>query len=165
MPATATQQAGPEQSNMSMMQNCPMKVPGTDLSLTDVQNGIVLTITTKSGEVDELRRRIESMVKMHSAPANAGMHGDMMPFSIKYEEVGGGASLTLTPKDATQLDAFRIKVRQHAAQMKKGDCSMMQAMMQGMMDGMKKPEPPAPEAKPKPEEEDHSAHHPPGDKK
>src|SRR5207249_2976369 len=134
MPATATQQAEQQHHmDMSMMQNCPMKVPGTDLSVTDAENGIVLTITPKSGEVAELRRRIGSMAKMHSAVSNGGMHGYMMPFSIKYEEVPSGARLTPTPKDPAQLDAFRTKVRQHAEQMKKGECSMTQAMMQGMM--------------------------------
>jgi len=90
----------------------------------------------------------------------------MMPFSVKYEEVTYGARLTLTPKNSAQLDAFRTAARQHAEQMKKGECSMMQGMMQGIMDGMKNPEPKTtPEPKAKPEEEDHSAHHPPGEKK
>ena len=79
-----------------------------------------------------------------------------MPFSIKYEEVPDGARLTLTPTDPARLEEFRTKVRQHAEQMKKGECSMMQ----GMMGGTKSPEP-----TPKPEDEDHSAHHPPGEKK
>jgi hypothetical protein len=166
--STPTQQSAPqrETSNMSMMQNCPMKVSGTDLSVTNVENGIVLTITTKSGEVTELRRRTETMAKMHSASSNADMHGTMMPFSIKYEEVPNGARLTLTPKDPAILEEFRSKVRQHAEQMKKGECSMMRGMMQGMMGGMKNPEPPPkPEVKPKPDESDHSSHHPPAEKK
>jgi hypothetical protein len=153
---------------MAMMQNCPMKVPGADLSVTDTENGIALTITTKSGDVTDLRRRTESMAKMHSAHSNTDMHGGMMPFSIKYEEVPNGARLTLTPKDLAKLEEFRAKVRQHAEHMKKGDCSMMMQgmMMQGMMSGMKNSEPtPKPEPKPKPDESDHSAHHPPGEDK
>src|SRR5262249_51022109 len=142
------------------------KVPGTDLSITDAENGIVLTITTKVGDVAELRHRVENMAKMHSASSNTAMHGNMMAFSVKHEEVADGARLTLTPKNSAQLDAFRTTVRQHAEQMKNGECSMMQGMMQGMMDGMKDPEPKAtPEPKSKPEEEDHNAHHPPGEKK
>ena len=165
--ATGTQQAEPPRhTDRSVMQSCPMNVPGTDLSITDAENGIVLTITTKSGDVAELRRRVEDMAKMHSASSNTAMHGNMMPFSVKYEEVAYGARLTLTPKNPAQLDAFRTAVRQHAEQMKKGECSMMQGMMQGIMDGMKNPEPKTtPEPKAKPEEEDHSAHHPPGEKK
>ena len=106
------------------------------------------------------------MAKMHSGSSKAGMHGQMMSFSVKYEEVPTGARLTLTPKDLTQLDEFRTKVRQHVEQMKKGDCSMMQGMMQGMMGGMNNAQPtPKPEPKPQPESQDHSAHHPPGETK
>ena len=123
----------PEKPGMSMMQNCPMKVQGADLSVANVENGVTLTITTKSGDVAELRRRTESMAKMHSASSTTDTHGSMMAFSIKYEEVPNGARLTLTPKDLAQLE----EVRQHAEQMLKGDCSMMQGMMQGMMGGMK----------------------------
>jgi len=165
--ATETQQAEPQRhTDRSMMQSCPMNVPGTDLSITDTENGIVLSITTQSGDMAELRRRVEDMTKMHNASSNTAMHGNMMPFSVKYEEVAYGARLTLTPKNPAQLDAFRTAVRQHAEQMKKGECLMMQGMMQGMMDRMKNPEPKiTPEPKGKSEEEDHSAHHPPGEKK
>ncbi len=157
-------QAAPqgETPNRSMMQNCPMKVPGADLVVANVDNGITLTITTKSGDVADLRRRVEGMAKMHSAPANANTHGGMMAFSVKFEEVPDGARITLTPKDPARLEELRAKVRQHTEQMKKGDCSMMQ----GMMGGMKNSEPvPKPEPKAKPDEADHSAHHPPGEKK
>jgi hypothetical protein len=164
--AQEERQSGPQHTDMSMTQNCPMKLPGTDLSVTDSENGIVLTITTKSGDVAELRRRIESMAKMHSMSSNNAMHGNSIPFSIQYEEVPGGARLTLTPTDANQLNAFRTTIRKHAEQMKKGECSMMQGMMQGMMDGMKNRPPTAtPEPQTKPEEQDHSAHHPSGEKK
>ena len=87
------------------------------------------------------------------------MQGDMMPFSIQYEEVPNGVRLTLTPKDPAKLEEFRAKVRQHAEQMKKGECSMMQEMMQGMMQWMKNSEP-TPKPEPKLDEADHSAHHP-----
>jgi len=164
--AAETPQDPQHQMNMSMMQNCPMRVPGTDLSVTDTENGIILSITTKTGDVAELRRRVENMAKMHSASSTTAMHGNTMPFFVKYEEIDYGARLTLTPKDPAQLDAFRTTVRQHAEQMKKGECSMMQGMMKGMMHGMKHSESQTtPEPKAKPEEEDHSAHHPPGEKK
>jgi hypothetical protein len=160
MAATETQQAAPQNhTDTSTMQSCPMKVPGTDLSITDAENGIALTLTTKSGELAELRRRVENMAKMHSASSNNAMHGNMMPFSITYEEVASGARLTLTPKNPAELDAFRATVRRHAEQMKKGNCSMMRGMMEN-------PEPKTSlEPKAKPEDEDHSAHHPPGEKK
>jgi hypothetical protein len=163
--ATQTQPATPEKhrmAEMQMMQNCPMQVPGSDVSVTDTKDGIALTITTKSGDVADLRRRTESMAKMH----DNGMHGNMMPFSVKYEEIPNGARLTFTPKDPAKLEEFRNIVRHHAEHMNKHDCSMMQGMMRGMMGGMKPTEPGAkPEVNPKSDESDHSAHHPPGDKK
>jgi hypothetical protein len=161
---TQSQQAGPqhETPNTAMMQSCPMKVTGADLAVANVENGIVVTITTKSGDVTDLRRRTENMANMHSGSSNAGMHGQMMSFSVKYEEVPNGARLVLTPKDLTQLEEFRTKVGQHVEQMKKGDCSMMQ----GMMGGMKNARPtPKPEPKPQSDDADHSAHHPPGETK
>ena len=164
-----SQQAGPQHDthNMAMMQNCPMKVTGADVAVADVENGIAVTITTKSGDVAELRRRTETMAKMHTGSSNADMHGQMMSFSAKYEEVSNGARLTLTPKDPAQLKEFRAKVRQHVEQMAKGDCSMMQGMMmQGMMGGTKNVEPtPKPEPRPQQDDADHNAHHPPGEKK
>jgi hypothetical protein len=166
MAATERQQVAPQhQMDMSMMQACPMKVTGADLSVTNVENGIVLTITTKSGDVADLRRRVEAMAKMHSGSSNADMHMGMTPFVVKYEEVVNGASLTLTPKDLSKLEEFRAKVRQHTEQMKKGDCSMMQEMMKGMMPGMMggmKAAAPAPSSEPKTksDEADHSSHHP-----
>ena len=169
MGGTQSQQAGPqhETPNMAMMQSCPMKVTGADVAVADVENGIAVTITTKSGDVAELRRRTETMAKMHTGSLNADMHGQMMSFSAKYEEVSNGARLTLTPKDPAQLKEFRAKVRQHVEQMAKGDCSMMQGMMMhGMMGGTKNAEPtPKPEPRPQQDDADHNAHHPPGEKK
>ena len=165
-----SQQAGPQHethNSMAMMKSCPMKVTGADVAVADVENGVAVTITTKSGDVADLRRRTENMAKMHSGSSNADMHGQMMSFSAKYEEVPNGARLTLTPKDQAQLNEFRAKVRQHVERMKKGDCSMMQGMMmQGMMGAKKNAEPPPkPEPKPQQDDADHSAHHPPGEKK
>jgi hypothetical protein len=160
---TQTPEAGTPH-HADIMQNCPMIVPGSDVSVTDVEKGIALTFTANSGDVTELRRRVEAMAQMHSTSSNAAMHRNMMPFSVKYEAVAGGARLTLTPTDPAQLEAFRKTVRQHMEQMKKGDCSMMQEMMRGEM-RRDEGQTPTPEPKPRTEEENHSAHHPPGDKK
>src|SRR5215831_18243796 len=146
----------PQHGTGAMMQNCPMQVPGAEVSISDTNDGIAVTITTSSGDVAELRRRVESMAKMHS---NDGMHGNMMPFSVTSEEIQNGARLTLKPKDPAKLAEFRSTVRQHAEQMKKHDCSMMQGMMMGMRNSG-----PTPNPESKSGESDHSAHHP-GEKK
>jgi hypothetical protein len=134
---------------MQMMQNCPMQVHGAKVAVTDTTVGVDVTITTESGNVDELRRRVEYMAKMHSAHeskrhmggANPGPTGrdhqmmrptSMIAGTVTYEPVPNGAKLTLIPKDPGQLEAFRKQVREHAERMKKGDCPMMQGMEEGM---------------------------------
>lgn len=149
----------PKQMDMGMMQSCPMSVKGAEVASVNTRDGITITTITKSGDVADLRRRVDSMAKMHTAASNQAMMKEhMIPFAAKYEDVAGGARVTLTPNDPSRLEEFRTKVREHAQRMKTGDCSMMQDMMKGMK---------TPEAKvaPKPEDADHSAHHPEGEKK
>jgi hypothetical protein len=151
---------------MQMMQDCPMNVPGTEIAVADTPTGIALTLTTKTGAVEELRRRAERMATMHGSPAENAMpmtQGSMMAGSAKYEAISNGARLTLTPKDPATLSEFRKQVRsrvEHMASMESG-CSNMQGMMQGMMGGMGKA---STEARPEPRKDesevDHSAHHP-----
>ena len=148
-----------KQMDMGMMQGCPMSVNGAEVASVNTKDGISITITTKSGDVADLRRRVDSMAKMHTTAPNAAMMKEhMIPFAAKYAEVPGGSRVTLTPTAPARLEEFRTKVREHAERMKTGDCSMMQDMMKGMK---------TPEAKiaPKPEDADHSAHHPEGEKK
>jgi hypothetical protein len=124
--------------NGMMTRECPMKAAAdVDLSIEDTNDGIRLSFTTKSGDVAELRRRVEAMARMHGTSEIEGMHRNMMPFSAVYEAIPDGARLTLTSKDPLKLEEFRQKVREHAAQMKKGECAMMESMMHGMMDGKK----------------------------
>jgi hypothetical protein len=124
----------------AMMQSCPMSISGAAVSVSDSVDGINVVFSAKSGDVAELRRRVESMAKMHneasSGPMMSGnmMAGKMIPFTLKYEETADGARLTLTPKDPAQLSELRTQVRAHAKQMLTGDCSMMQSMMKGMPD-------------------------------
>lgn len=138
---------------MSMMMNCPMSLPGTEVAVADTPKGVTISITTKPENVVELRRRVEQMAAMHSSdrPGAAMMQGQMMPGTVKYEPIENGARLTLTPNDATKLAEFQKQVRGHVEKMQKGDCTMMQGMMQGMKDAT-----PAP----KKDDVDHKAHHP-----
>ena len=161
-PQTVPPQTGAVGMSM-MIQSCPMQVSSAEVSVLDTKDGIALTFTTTSGDVADLRRRAESMAKMHSTEA---MHGNMMPFTVAYEEVPNGARLTLVPKDLQKLQEFRNIVRQHAEQMKNHDCSMMQGMMLGMVGGMNSTQPAVkPETTQKTDEADHNAHHPSEEKK
>jgi hypothetical protein len=160
----APPQRGMPMSSSMMMQHCPMSVSGATVTTADTKNGITVTITTEKGDVADLRRKAESMAKMHSDSSMARMPGgSMVAFAAKYKEIPKGAQLTLTPKDTKNLDEFRRLARQHVEQMKKGECSMMQGMMQGNAAGQTEPKA-VPKTEPKPEE-DHGAHHPEEGKK
>ena len=127
--------------HMPMMVNCPMTLQGTSVSVADTSTGVAISLTTKAENVAELRRRVQQMATMHSGQlsSEAMKRGQMMPGTIKYEEIENGARLTLTPREPAKLAEFRKPVRAHVEKMQKGDCSMMQDMTQGMMGGMGKP--------------------------
>jgi hypothetical protein len=50
----------------------PMNFPGVEIAVTDVPNGVNVTITTKTGDVTELRRLVRARVEMMQA-MHAGM--------------------------------------------------------------------------------------------
>jgi hypothetical protein len=144
---------------MPIMQDCPMKVAGAEVAVTDTADGIAVTFTTKTVNVEELRKRVERMATVHSGSADkpSPMAGKMLDGTAKYEAIPAGARLTLTPKDPAKLADFRKQVQGHVERMtREGNCSMMQEMMQGMMKGMTDKSP----QKEKPEAPDHSTHRP-----
>src|SRR5688572_2589748 len=119
----------PQMKKGQMMTDCPMSVQGAEIAVADTPDGIALTWTTKTGNVDELRRRVERMAAMHASQADkpSAMTGGMMAGIAKYELIAGGARLTLTPKDPAKLAEFRKQVRSHVERMsKEGSCPMMQ---------------------------------------
>jgi hypothetical protein len=148
---------GTGKTDMQMMKDCPMALPGTSLAASDTAGGIAITFTTRADNVLELRRRVEHMAAMHTGePRHEGMmNRHMLPGTVSYEPIENGARLTLTPKDPERLAEFRDQVRAHVAQMSKGECSMMEQMMGNM--GAPKAEP---KIEPKKDDIDHSAHHP-----
>src|SRR6516165_5619750 len=66
--------SGAKMGMQMMMNNCPMTVPGTTLTTSDTNTGIAINVTTQTGNVPELRNRVERMAAMHSgAASNEGM--------------------------------------------------------------------------------------------
>jgi hypothetical protein len=153
-------QSPAREMNSAMKADCPLKMAGVDLSIEDTNNGIRLTFTTRSGDVDRFRGRLEAFAKMHSSSESKGMRGTMMPFFATYEAVMGGARITLTPRDPLKLEEFRAKVREHLTREKHDACPMMETMMPGMMRDMKHaPDPTLPPSA-NPAQPDHGSHHP-----
>ena len=161
--AAAQQKEMPSIERMDMrkmMRDCPMTLPGTNVTTSDTAAGIVINIITKPDNVLELRRRVEHMAAMHTgSSANQGMmQSQMLPGTVTNEPIEYGVRLTLTPRDPEKLARFRDQVGAHVAQMKKGECSMLQGMMGNMMNDPKA----EPSTEPPKDKTDHSAHHPEG---
>jgi hypothetical protein len=134
-------EAGPHhgKEDMEMMAKCPMRLDGTETVTTaDTPDGIAVTFTTQFGDVAGLRSRLERIAAMHNTNPNRMMQCDLFSAAVDYEEVPGGARLTLTPERLTlmpeepfELDMFRTIVREFVEQLKAGNCLMMREMMRG----------------------------------
>lgn len=154
--AAAPQMEGADQGHddqAGMMEMCPMRVPGTTVSVSDTEAGVAVVFRT-SGDVTDLRRRVRHMAEMHNRPhaegemaccrgmmdggqetggtperGGRGMMGmsrdGMVPATAAAENVDGGARIVLTPEDPSQLGALRTHVHDHAERMAQGECPMM----------------------------------------
>lgn len=127
------QVSGAAQASASMpAHSCPVMVEGTQVSAVDTQGGAGILFTT-TGDVADLRQRVQRMAAMHEQMDHSSMdhrqmgHDDMMmpEADVEVRSVEGGALLQLTPRDPMQLANLRQHVRTHATQMANGSCPMM----------------------------------------
>lgn len=130
-----------------MAARCPMAVEGAEAAVRDTSSGVALSFTTSKGDVEELRKRVQSMAAMHERmladggpmtghpmdkDMDAGAHdvrstARMMPAAnVAMEPIERGARLVFTPKDPAKLKELREHVRMHQEQIKEGHCPMMQ---------------------------------------
>ncbi len=116
---------------------CPMSVPGTTVTATDVSTGIALDLSTTAGpnEVAELQRRVQMMASagtmglMRGPGAGAGRAGRAASREAsttprprsRVENTPTGARVTLEPADAQGIDALRTRVRAHLPRMASND--------------------------------------------
>lgn len=121
-PQTQQRSGGMGRGQMAGM--CPMEVPGTTVTATDVEGGVALTFATSTGDVEELRQRVHRLAEMHNQRHSEG--GRMMPAATaSVEDIPEGTQVVIRPKDPTQLDTLRARVHSHAEQMAKGECPGM----------------------------------------
>ena len=121
---------------------CPMSVQGADVSVTDTKDGVALSFTTATGDVADLRTRVQHMAQMYEMHhGQAGMmwhhmggegmghmtgRGPMPAARTTMTDTDSGAQLELRPTDPSQLDALREHVRWHQERMHSGECWMLQ---------------------------------------
>lgn len=144
---TSTSVAGHEEArqHQTTAGMCPMEVQGTTAAV-EAPEGATAILFTTSGDVAELRRRVEHMAQMHNRHHSGGhgMHGaghdensehsgmreEMRPpaSTARAEDVEGGARLFLTPEAPGDLESLREHVANHVARMTSGECPMMSSM-------------------------------------
>jgi len=76
-----------------MADMCPMQVPGTTVTATDIEGGVGLAFTTKSGSVEEVRQRVQQMAETHNNKHSGGMmaeHGAPASASDDDHQHGAG---------------------------------------------------------------------------
>lgn len=148
----------PDRQQM-MAQMCPMHVEGTTRELVRLDDAVAMEFTT-TGDVDELRQRVEKMGQRHGQMHGEGgqmrgeggqrrhgqMHGEMTEeqrqmrqqmreimseVTVETEEIEDGMRVKFTPEDAEDLDELYENMQQHIEMMEEqGHCPMMQMMEQ-----------------------------------
>ena len=145
---TAAQKANSETEADTRVKDCPMVVRGVEVEVTDSDAGVLMTFTTNSGDVEDLRGRLQAMAQTyqahdkHSAMEWHRADGPRRPHieHHKSEMAGGpipavtavvafvdqGAAITLTPKNDSELEQLRQHLREHQAHLREGECWMSQ---------------------------------------
>lgn len=78
--------------------SCPVEVPGTSVAVEDTATGAALVFVT-TGDVAELRRRVEAMAAMHNEH-----HGKMGPLPTGEGPAAGHAGHDMGGMDHSQHD-------------------------------------------------------------
>lgn len=140
-----------------MKKMCPMQVEGTTSQVVKLDKAVAMDFTT-TGDVAELRQRVQKMAqkheKMHSEGGMKGQRGEngkmmkgqmteeqkqmmqmMADATVATSQIDGGTRMTFTPKDVTKTDSLYQMMQKHSQMMdEKGQCPMMQMMGDEPMD-------------------------------
>jgi hypothetical protein len=118
-----------------MMRDCSPAVERAQASADDTADGIKVTVTSESGNVTELRRRLQMRTRVYnrlSARPSTTMPPRFVAGTAVYEDVPKGGAITFKPADPALLDAYRKQIRDRVELLQKGDCPMMPGMTKGM---------------------------------
>jgi len=131
-----------QRGGMSMHRGM-MEFEQVDVSVEDTADGVAMTFTTESGDLEQLRQRVRYMADMlNMQPATrppqagrGGMMGAMMLSArASFEDATNGARLMLQPRDEDGLDDLRGRVRLLADRLEaSGSMTMAGMMMAGPM--------------------------------
>lgn len=128
-----------------------MAVEGVRVDVVYTEDDVALRFSTVTGDVADLRRRARGLAGMYrtrsprrpwkghgARPEGAGgvrppadgrappsglePRGPLPPAEISTDDIERGARIVFRPKDPTQLDALRIRIRHHRQRMASGTC-------------------------------------------
>jgi hypothetical protein len=149
-PEEAMTQRWSEEMLTTLRQRCPMVVDGAVVEVSDTERGVALLFTTETGDIGDLRRRVQGMASRYQGQDGRGGfrwrhmghgqgrgmksktrpmgttdgHGPLPSLTAAVVDVDQGVQLTLTPKDASALEQLREHVRAHQIRMEAGECWM-----------------------------------------
>ena len=95
--------------------HCPMRVSGTTVTSSDVEEGVALYFTT-SGDVNELRQRVRELATTHA-------HDGASPSDACGCPLLGGARLLLVPNERNEVIRLRARVAERLARLGSERCS------------------------------------------
>lgn len=123
---------------------CVMEVPGTGISVIDIEGGVAVEFDTVArGSVGDLRRavrRLGTSLASGEHPDHSGHHslralalarqlhassGPLPAMLTSVSDVQGGARLEVRPADAAQRDLLRQRLRQEIGIMQRGVCPLL----------------------------------------
>jgi hypothetical protein len=95
---------------------CPMTVPGTVVTSEAIDGGTALVFTT-SGDFAELRRRVRTLVRMHTLRV-----GERDTLVATTDDLATGARLNIRPLDAAKTDRIHDYGSRRAVELARGHC-------------------------------------------
>jgi hypothetical protein len=106
---------------------CPMLLDDVTVTASPIAYGAALSFTTTSGQVDELRQRVEQIASAYgSAEAGAApLAWPTPPFETRaqFEETQEGGRVSVTAVDAANAGALRDHAKQLARKLREtGSC-------------------------------------------
>jgi hypothetical protein len=121
----------------TLVEECPLGVPWTQVRLEDAGDDIELIFKTTSSRVDELRRRVRDQARAsgpnsHLGPGHDGEHGGprdhglrlwaMGPVKTHVADTPNGAKLAVAPVDPSRRAELRDLLAQRVAHLEATDC-------------------------------------------
>jgi len=132
--------SGADQTSLhsaTLVEACPLGVPGTRLNVAEAKDGIHVFFTTRMSNVDEVRLRARDQAKSngpnrHAGRGHFGEHKGARNHGLRLWTLGkmktevidtpSGARLTIIPADPARREDVRAAVTRRVAEIEAAGC-------------------------------------------